>query len=208
MSDLLPLIAATLKDKVAVDAQNEIEKLRNQIKLLSAVEIIHAIESEDNNQVVVYASGSFVDGEPDDDENLWEVNLEPGVTCRVSDLRECQLCVGGGFPSVTFNDQGPNGEGGCEGWFEGETNMASLCFFPHSTWVEVAITGLPEGHMHEHFHTEDFITYLVDTVAVAYPDTKIEFRSVAFVSGYIHGALKRLLPPQRRDEALARHREE
>ena len=208
MSDLLPLVVATLKDKVAMEAQQEIKTLRNGIKLLTAVEVLRTSERDDNDQVLVYASGCFTDGSPGANPNLWSVNLAPNASCRLSDLRKCRLCVGGGFPAVSFNTE-DHGEGDCEGWLEGSDGdkiLVNLCFCPYSTWVALAIKGWPDEHDDEELDPQEIIHYLVDDIAASSPEAMVEFRNVSFVSGHIHGALKRLLPPQQRDEALTTHR--
>ena len=48
--------------------------------------------------------------------------------------------------------------------------------------------------------TRNFVSFLVDDVAVQYPDATIEFKSVTFCAKTIHGALKRLLPKKRKEE--------
>ena len=50
--------------------------------------------------------------------------------------------------------------------------------------------------------TRNFVSVLVDDVAVQYPDATVEFRHVTFAVSGIHGALKRLLPPKRKEEVL------
>ena len=131
--------------------------------------------------------------------------MESVSSCLLSDLRKCRLCVGGGFPIVSFNTQA-NNEGDGDGWLErgedGKT-IAHLCFIPYTIWVELAISGWPEEPDNELFESEEIISYLVDNIATAYPETTVEFRRVGFVSKAIHGPLKRLLSPEQRDEALA-----
>jgi hypothetical protein len=43
----------------------------------------------------------------------------------------------------------------------------------------------------------------VEDVVAQYPDATVEFKNVIFVTGSIHGALKRLLPPKRKEEVRA-----
>ncbi|KAL3931427.1 MAG: hypothetical protein SGBAC_011315 [Bacillariaceae sp.] len=111
MSDVLPLVVATLKGKIAIDVQGEISKRRKAIRQLVEVKIMHTAISDDVNEivayapeVVVYASGSFEDGKPGEHPNVlgadyeqveitWQVDFKPGATCRLSDLRKCQLYV-------------------------------------------------------------------------------------------------------------------
>ena len=59
-----------------------------------------------------------------------------------------------------------------------------------------------EHDVDEGIDTLDIIGYLVDTIAASSPEATVEFHHVSFVSGHVHGALKRLLPPHRGDEAL------
>ena len=66
MSALLPLVAAALRDKAALDASKEIAALRKERDASRRVEIIcmrdNGDEEEEDDNVVVYASGQCEDG--------------------------------------------------------------------------------------------------------------------------------------------------
>jgi len=220
MSDLLPLVVAALNDKVAAESQEELTKLRKGLELSQSIEIIRAAnngkdEDEDEN-TIVYASTQFQDGEYAYNPNLWQVNLEPcgSTTCRLTNLRNCQICVGGGFPIASLDDEMPNSPP-CDGFLDpdlvndGDNSKAvSFCFSPNSLWLIIVIHGWPREDWEQIIQAntlapEDSIRFLVETLAPKYPEASVEFKSVSFVVPTIHGALKRLLPPKRKELARA-----
>lgn len=220
MSDLLPLVVAALNDKIAVDAQEEIKMLQKEVS--RAVEILHRNEDEDDENVVVYASAQFQEGEYGGNTNLWQVNLkQKGTTmCRLADLRQCEICVGGGFPLESLNDQ-LSGRPDYEGFFDRDewdsdtSKTVKFCFCPNTTWLTVVVHGWPrkewervitrqEGEeVSDPVDPGDMIEYLVDTVATEDPEATVEFKDVSFVAENIRGSLKRLLPPKRKAEVTA-----
>lgn len=222
MSDLLPLVVAALRDKVSVDAQEEITQLRKDRNISHAVQVIRSKDDGDDenedDDVIVYASGHFDDGCYSDNTNLFEVNMEQDAqnTCRLADLRYCHIVVGGGFPFATLSNTTRNGQY-FEGWLttqdladENDENVVGvdICFCPYSTWLKLIIRNWPKASFTAKIQADDLeaadITYyLVETVAREYPEATVEFTSVAFVAKHIHGALKRLLPARRREEVRA-----
>lgn len=101
--DLLPLVAAALNDRVAAETHEELTQLKRELKIARAVEILHAsgappVDGSDDN-VVVYATGQFDEGNyAPEDPNFYGVPFENKVACRLSDLRNCRICVGGRLP--------------------------------------------------------------------------------------------------------------
>mmetsp|Transcript_9604 Transcript_9604/g.22549 ORF Transcript_9604/g.22549 Transcript_9604/m.22549 type:complete len:232 (+) Transcript_9604:494-1189(+) len=217
MSDLVPLVAATVKDKVVVDAQSEIAKLRNELKQLTAVEVIRAADDDSSsNKVLVFSSASFQDGEIA--REYWMVKLQPGVTpCRLSELRTCRLCVGGGIPMESFGNSGGDIVGLLdrhvgEAWeldYDREERIVHVRFsekYRSGTFIKLVIKGWPREAIEEEFQTRDIIDYLVDSVAASFPEATVEFRQVLLRSCRIHGVAKRLLPPQQRYQTMLQSR--
>jgi len=132
MSDLLPLLAATLRDKVVLDAQAEIEALRSAAEL---VQIVHSPkdlqESTENTDVgnggnedreaeemgeeereeiddietTVYASGNIKDGFYSQSNDIyWEISFATKKTCLLRNLRHCRVYAGGGFEIASILD--------------------------------------------------------------------------------------------------------
>eukprot|EP00980_Cylindrotheca_fusiformis_P017926 scaffold5688_cov104-Cylindrotheca_fusiformis.AAC.12 len=209
MSDLLPLVVATLKEKTAIDAQAEIAQLRRQVEQFFAVEIIRRQDEDadwygrEDDKIIVYAAGSYDKGGPGSNPNLWTVNLQPVTTCKLEELGNCNLCAGGGFTIVSFGDVDH------QGWLNDEDDgtedkIVNFCFNP-TTWLTISIKGWPrrnwEHLMHEAPVDPDAtLEYLVGDVARAFPNATVEFRSVSFVSASVHAVFKRMLPPARRAE--------
>ena len=84
MSDLLPLLITALRDKTLVDTEEELNELHKRVETATSIEIIHDATNEeaagdDNNiddDIVVYASGKFEDGNWGKNDNLWNVPVK------------------------------------------------------------------------------------------------------------------------------------
>jgi len=211
MSDLLPLVATVLKDKVAVDAQNEITHLRDRLNLAQAVEIICTFPTNSNEgeDFRVYASGSFVDGNYSGNPNLFQVDLKPqNYTCKLSELRGCQICVGGGFPVASLDDldfDNPPFEviiASIEDE-DSDEKVFRLCFSPNTIWLEVVVKGWPKSAWQTlveedpDWESGEGVAYLVDQVSPKFPEATVEFTSVCFVAKNIQSTIKRLIPAKR-----------
>ena len=216
MSDLLPLVVAALNDNIAVQAQEEITKLREELDLSQSVEIVRAADDEDE-PVVVYASGLFQKGEYDaSNPNLWQVDLESNEKtprCRLADLRDCIICVGGGFQLESLDDELRN-RAGYEGFFDADecdgdnAKAVSFCFCPNTLWLTVLVHGWPREEWEavvegDRIDPEEVISFLVETVASRHPETTVEFKDISFTVKSINRALARLLPPRRKEEVRA-----
>lgn len=228
MSDLLPLVAAALQDKIALDANKEIAALREELGVAHSVEVLrardHGAGEDEDGPAVVYASAPFESGKYGRNPNLWEVTLKQNTstTCKLADLRDCHVCVGGGFPVASLHDRLPNAAP-YEGWLhtitvDANDGMTSgedddfedvvggqICFCPHSTWLTIWIRGWPREEweakiLADDLNPDDFVEYLVDEVAARYPDATVAFKEVSFVAKSVYGALKRLLPAARKAE--------
>ena len=107
ISDLLPLVAVALNDQAAADAARELAIAREERDRSHRVEVLRAIDNGDgedeDDETVVYASALFEDGRYHGNPNLWDVTLEENSSniCRLADLRDCHICVGGGFPGYS-----------------------------------------------------------------------------------------------------------
>ena len=170
---------------------------------------------------MVYASAPFASGKYGRNPNLWQVTLKQNTstTCKLADLRDCHVCVGGGFPVASLNTRLPNAAP-FEGWLhtlnpsneEGESLEdvvgGHICFCPHATWLTIWIRGWPREEWEAKIRADDlgadeFVDYLADEVATQYPDATVEFKDVSFVTCSVYGALKRLLPASRKAEVRA-----
>ena len=212
-------------DEAAADASKELQIAREERDASRRVEVIrsHNNGRDEDEEVVVYASGMFEDGKYANNPNLWDVPMEKSSNnvCRLADLRDCHVCVGGGFPvaSLDHNDDDRelfelyiDGDDSDSDAGEDEATSdacsISFCFSPHSTWVKCLIHGWPREQWEQVIRIDNMnhvnlLNFLVDVVAVQYSNTTIEFEVVTFVTGTIHGALKRLLPPKRKEEVRA-----
>ena len=109
-SDLLPLVAAALNDQVAADAAKDLSTAREERDRSHKVEVLRSInngEGEDEDgETIVYGSALIEDGRYHGNPNLWDVTLEQNSSniCRLADLRDCHICVGGGFPVASLDD--------------------------------------------------------------------------------------------------------
>eukprot|EP00984_Skeletonema_dohrnii_P032669 scaffold27176_cov60-Skeletonema_dohrnii-CCMP3373.AAC.1 len=110
ISDLLPLVAAALNDQAAADAAKELAVAIEERDTSHKVEVLRAINDSDDEdedgETIVYGSALFEDGQYASNINLWNVTLEQNSNniCRLADLRDCHICVGGGFPMATLDD--------------------------------------------------------------------------------------------------------
>ncbi len=212
ISDLLPLVAVALNDQAAADAARELAIAREERDRSHRVEVLRAIDNGDvedeDDETVVYASALFEDGQYHGNPNLWDVTLEQNSSniCRLADLRDCHICVGGGFPVATLDDTDPHDAsfGGSIQGGEGDICEVSFCFCPHATWLVLLIHGWPrrEWEIAQMEGIEDLVSFLVG-VGATHPGATVEFTAVTFSVTSIHGALKRLLPPQRKEEVRA-----
>ena len=126
-SDLLPLVATVLNDKVAADAHDEINSLRRRNAILSSVNIMqqrsYSTDNTDNNREdnahddddVTIASAQFQNGWFENNARgwfgtnavLWRVDFNslPPFPCRLADLQSCYVNAGGGFSVADFSDR-------------------------------------------------------------------------------------------------------
>ena len=224
ISDLLPLVAAALNDKAAADAAKELAAAREERDIPRKVEVIRSLnnggDEDEDGDIVVYASGMFEDGQYARNTNLWDVTLEQNSSniCRLADLRDCHICVGGGFPMATLDDTDSSNPF-FEGWINGEDRRqgisgdaceVSFCFCPHTIWLVILIHGWPREAWEAVIQEDDYdqddqhvVHFLVENVAEQYPDATVEFKEVTFAIRSIHGALKRLLSSKRKEVVRA-----
>jgi len=223
MSDLLPLVVATLRDRVAVDAAEEIANLKRQLAVSRSVEILRAAgDGEEDDEAVVYASAQFLDGQYSFNPNLWQVDFvqrlddddETTTTCRLADLRGCRICVGGGITLDSLDDELAN-RATYDGFFDpdddadGDNSKAvKFCFCPNTLWLTIVVHGWPREEWEaviaaDNVNPDDVMSFLVETVASDHPEATVEFKDICFTVRTVHGALKRLLPQQRREEVRA-----
>eukprot|EP00985_Skeletonema_marinoi_P034509 scaffold44103_cov161-Skeletonema_marinoi.AAC.6 len=223
ISDLLPLVAAALNDQAAADAAKELAAAREERDMSQRVEVLCSLDNgdyeDDDGETIVYGSALFEEGYYFCDKNLWEVTLQQnmGNICRLADLRGCHICVGGGFPVATLDDTVSNNatfDGSIDGdrrqTISGDACEVSLCFCPHTVWLNFLIHGWPREEWEAVIQEDDYhqderhiIHFLVENVAEQYPDATVEFIAVTFATRNIPGALKRLLSSKRKEEVCA-----
>eukprot|EP00980_Cylindrotheca_fusiformis_P017921 scaffold5688_cov104-Cylindrotheca_fusiformis.AAC.7 len=213
MSDLLPLVVATLKDKAAVDAQTEIAQLRKQLGQTYAVEII--LDREDtrlygtDDKVTVFASGSLQEGglcsvNP----RWWRVYLQQDTSatpCKLEDVEKCCLCVGGGISVERLDKAVQDGVWDEEEDIHDFTKDAVVDFFFHSSpyLVTITIKGVPQEeweNLLREYCVDETMEFITNQAAQHYPNTTVEFRHVSFLSTSMHAAFRRMLPADRRAE--------
>ena len=216
-SDLLPLVATVLNDKVAADAHDEINSLRRRNALLSSVNIIQKRSNSDVDDVTI-ASAQFQNGLDHNNPYWWRVGLNssPPFSCRLADLKSCYVNVGGGFPVADFGDRKTFEEfwGFSEGAvtstikkYDGDnTKLVSFIMGDGVCGVgvslDIAVHGWPREDWEETLRIHDgldddgnfLVDYLVEEVAAKFPDATIEFVEVSFLISTMRGALRKLIP--------------
>jgi hypothetical protein len=158
ISDLLPLVAVALNDKAAADAAKELATALEERDVSRRVEVLRAInngeDEDEDGETIVYGCCLFEDGQYGNNTNLWDVTLKQSSNnvCRLADLRDCHICVGGGFPVASLDDNLANsaifegwidGDESDEGEESGDTCKVSFCFSPHTIWLTLLIHGWP-----------------------------------------------------------------
>ena len=212
MSDLLPLLVATsVRDKVLLDAKDELDNLQKRVEVATSIEIVHdATGEESDDKIVVYASEPFDKGTYD--EIFWKVSFsnDNHLVCKLSDLQHCHICVGGGFTIFDFASSDYEAyldkiiDGGDDDG--GDVEIRVSCVRPFNLWVTLGIQNLPEAADHrswEHFVGEPFdLEWFTTLRPMEYPEAQVRFKSVRFEASSIRGPLQRLLPPRRRKEPI------
>lgn len=222
MSDLLPLVVTVLNDQAAIDAMKEISDLKRQLKSASAIEVIGWDEENPDKAPTVFASGQFEDGLYSNNPNLWQVDLHNTAGCRLVDLRGCRICVGGGIPLESLDDQQDN-----RAYLAGVLDLSAddtdtskvvrVCFCPNSTWLSLVVHGWPRQNWEaavrgEQFDADGVISFLVDTIAPEFPEATVSFDHILMVERHIPVAFQRFLSPESlmvaRAERIGRESEE
>eukprot|EP00804_Cyclotella_cryptica_P020046 CCRYP_014863-RA/>CCRYP_014863-RA protein AED:0.39 eAED:0.39 QI:0/0.5/0.66/0.66/0.5/0.33/3/122/189 len=186
MSDLFPLVAGVLKDKTCSDLKEENDRLRHQIEelrrqndLLTSIEVVHAFNEDGSdvpiNQEIVYAKGHI------------------NRNAEISDgLMMCQISLFGGIDQYTLWEaentrfilrrDGGNEVGVLFSWIDPQSDA----------YIQLAC------NVHGWTADEDDpvrdIDYLVDSVAIRFPEATVEFLSVAIDDDKIDRLLERLYP--------------
>lgn len=226
MSDLFPLVVEVLKDAAILEAKQENEENRRRSDVTASIEIIHSREDDDEGDIkavedkeaVIYASGRVDDGEyrssPGEEAfdlapRLWYVKLQNKQVCLLSDLMRCRVCVGGGFPIMSFGDYHETSNLTLESEKEDTQYSKCICFCPDYVtfpiWVRFTVHGWPLSEYSRFLRpgrqvqeSENLISYLVDEVARDHPYATVEFEGVAVPIKTVHGTLSRLLTEKKK----------
>lgn len=209
MSDLLPLVAEVLKDKVLTDTQKEIAGLQDQVQTFRAVEVIQEL---DNGAGIVLAAGDFSRGSFRRNRHHWDIGLKGKNKCRLSDLQKCSVTVGGGFPVATLNchEHGrPRSQ--VEIHFDEESDMIEVRFYflPGKTWILGCIHGWPRGEWQPlvpllTLQAQRSERLFLDTLGNhSCPEAWMEFHTVTFDVDRIPRAMKQLIPKDHLERAQA-----
>jgi len=221
MSDLLPLLTAALRDQCLVDVKEELDGLYKRFETSTSIEIIHdAMCIPEDDDIAVYASGQFENGNFGHGKNVWEVPLKNIKSCKLKDIGKCDICVGGGFTIESFQrdddrirdcflHQMDNGKIGCKVFFGGLPDSLSwygppdlMVFFTIEGWPREEwkpLTVVPQGELP--MNPEEMIQYIMDTVAKNHPDATAQFEHVTFWARTIQGPLRRVLTKKRKQQA-------
>jgi hypothetical protein len=227
MSDLLPLVAATLRDKVLQDAQEEIRSLKESAKMAEVVQIVHAVLEDDDDYdredgvevedrpINVYASGSIRDnGRYGQNDRFWQIDLGSEKTCRLVDLWHCRIQVGGGYEVASLSAESSRNLD-IEVKFDisdldtPDSKSILFCIGPNAIWLHVLVKGWPGWQQERENQPFDFdggeaMPFLCDDVASRYAEATVEFRSIMFQRGTIHPAMQRLIPRKQLQEERSR----
>ncbi|KAL3796943.1 hypothetical protein HJC23_000696 [Cyclotella cryptica] len=221
MSDLFPLVVEVLKDAAILAAKQENEDHRRQSDITASIEVIRSIEEDDEGDVeavedkeaVIYATGRVDDGEykssPGEEPfnlapRLWYVKFQSKQICMLSDLMKCRVCVGGGFPIVSFGDYHETSSLTLQSEEEDTQYSKCISFCPDYVtfpiWVRFIVHGWPLSEYSRFLRpgrqpqeNENLITFLVDDVARDHPYATVQFVGVAVPIKTVHGTLSRLL---------------
>jgi len=208
MSDLLPLVIAALREKCLVDAKGELDDLHKRVDTSTSIEIIHDAtnisKDVDSEGIVVYASGKFDDGAFYLTRNCatkWRVllNNTNRPPCKLKDLGECNICVGGGvtIQSLRYEEdvllvlgERKDGKVVCVMAFGGYM----------APWFKFSIDGWPKEGWKPLINDEgEGIFSDWETAAKNYPEATVQFESISFrASDFIQGPLKRVLTNKRK----------
>lgn len=225
MSDLLPLLSETLRDKVIHDAHEEIKILKKRAKFAEMVQVVHTADRECElddwmeyfKPIPVYASGSIAENGRYIRTNDWEVGLETVMVCRLADLRHCRIQVGGGYEILSFLDPEPSSFELAFNISDLDTRDSKAIFFrfaPHGNWLHAIVKGWMRWHQERedgnialYMDGDEAIVFLCEDVASRYPEAKVEFLSVSFPRTTIFPAMMRLIDCEQIRLARCRYEE-
>lgn len=230
MSDLLPLVLTTFRDKAVVDALDELEQLKKERDASRTIEVIRSndLDKEEHSDMIIYASGLFSDGKYSYDvlgagfqrdayhgeieEFQVDLKAHPTNTCLLSDLRYCEIIVGGGFPICRFDEEDDDYqfvEGFIADAAAHDANPNDEVDFqitfhvkPYETYLNCTVKGIPMAVWEEWLEDNNIHPLSLEFESRNFPQASITFDQIAFGKKDIHGALKRLFPSDRRHEIL------
>ena len=135
------------------------------------------------------------DGSYGSNNRFWQVDLDSSgcPSCPLSELRNCRVCVGGGFEIAPLDNRRYNSY---EGFIQhmrlrsaedppstavSET-LVEFCFAPDSQLLEANVKGWgAQDWPSEEIFPLEMTSYLVDTVAPRFPHATIEFESLSLL---------------------------
>lgn len=195
MSDLAPFVAATLRDKVVSEMEEEIKQLREKVRKLKTVSITGPLGTP------VYAEVQFdQDGRTANNPNLWEVDFSEAnnrASCPLARLKEVEIRIGG-ICKARFSQYSTY-----EGWLEeglfrvenGLVEGINFCFSAGSgaLWLMIrfgTITSDDESRLEELYDIapEFLIDSLVEQFAEQ-PNVTVSFDHIAFFNSEVNGLM-------------------
>lgn len=215
MSDLLPLVATVLRDKAALDAQNEIKELKNRLEIAEAatrLEIIYDAENTDdesfNTEPFVCASVPFANGSFDRRKLTWDIPFDSTATysIKLSHLRQVSICVGGGFPILNMDDASMKLFGTQLQFTNTDEETPQIHLSAYDMQLSFALVGCDRSVWEPWTQLQPPMPLhlFFDTFCLNCADANAMFLRVRFNAASIRGPLQRLLPPESRSAVVAK----
>jgi hypothetical protein len=205
MSDLAPFVASVLYDRVLADTKQENDSLKEQLQKSRAVQII-------GENGTVYAEAQFEDGSYRGNPNLWLVNFtEQLAPCRLSDLTNVKICIGGICKAHFVNNSIFEGiiERDEESTYVDGWGYINFCFAgAGECWLSVKVGPFASEVAFSQLRdidAEDMASFLTQELAVNHPELSVSFEHTAFFVNSVKGAIQNLnLNPAIEEEAQMR----
>lgn len=202
MSDLLPLVAAALRDKVVNDANDELINVKRELAQMRAVDVVRQVG--DGQQQVV-ATAQMDHGKWGVNPKFWEISFQQLAVCKLSELLDVKIYNGGGFPLHSLQEAG-DFDDMFEFWGyfhpdkDGDTSTSKTVYFRLSSlldnWLKIVVHGWPQESWINHCPTtRDAPRHLVGSIARQFPHATVEYKTMLLSTEENERAIQRLVPP-------------